>query len=47
VVYLTFEDTVDRFQGQESNLIIASYTVADRDFVVSEVEFILDPHAST
>ncbi len=43
MVYLSFVDTVDRFQGQESNLIIASYTVADRDFVVSEVEFILDP----
>jgi superfamily I DNA and/or RNA helicase len=38
-------DTVDRFQGQERNLIIASYIVADRDFVVSEAEFILDPHA--
>jgi len=47
VAYLSFADTVDRFLGQERNLIIASYTVADRDFVVSEAEFILDPHAST
>jgi DNA replication ATP-dependent helicase Dna2 len=40
---LSFVDTVDRFQCQERDLIIASYTVADRDFVVSEAEFNLDP----
>lgn len=40
---LPFVDTVDRFQGQERDLIVASYTVADRDFVASEAEFILDP----
>jgi hypothetical protein len=38
-----FVDTVDRFQGQERDLMIASYAVADRDFVASEEEFILNP----
>lgn len=38
-----FVDTVDRFQGQERDLMIASYVVADRDFVASEEEFILNP----
>jgi hypothetical protein len=38
-----FVDTVDRVQGQERDLIIASYTVADRDFIRAEEEFILDP----
>lgn len=40
---LPFVDTIDRFQGQERDMVIASYTVADRDFVASEEEFILDP----
>lgn len=38
-----FIDTVDRFQGQERDLILSSYTVSDKDFVSSEDEFILDP----
>jgi hypothetical protein len=38
-----FVDTVDRFQGQERDLMIASYVVADRDFVASEAAFILNP----
>ena len=38
-----FVDTVDRFQGQERDLILSSYVVADRDFIASEDEFILSP----
>lgn len=34
-------DTVDRFQGQERDLILASYAVADRDFVANEARFLL------
>jgi hypothetical protein len=36
-------DTVDRFQGQEREVIFSSYAVADRDFARSEEKFILDP----
>ena len=38
-----FVDTVDRFQGQERDLMIASYVVADRDFAAAEEAFILNP----
>src|SRR5262249_30341446 len=33
-----FVDTVDRVQGQERDLILASYAVADRDFIRAEEE---------
>jgi hypothetical protein len=36
-------DTVDRFQGLERDFIIASYAVADADFIRSEESFILNP----
>lgn len=35
--------TVDAFQGQGRDVILASYSVADRDFVRTEEAFILDP----
>jgi hypothetical protein len=38
-----FVDTVDRVQGQERDLIVASYAVADRDFIRAEEGFILEP----
>jgi hypothetical protein len=39
---LSFIDTVDRFQGQERDLIVACYTVSDPDFIAKEEAFILD-----
>ncbi len=38
-----FVDTVERFQGLERDLMLASYAVADRDFVRMEEAFILAP----
>jgi superfamily I DNA and/or RNA helicase len=35
-------DTVDRFQGQERDLIIGCYVVSDKDFIAGEEDFILD-----
>jgi superfamily I DNA and/or RNA helicase len=35
-------DTVDRFQGQERDIIIASYAAADPWFIANEESFILD-----
>lgn len=34
-------NTVDKYQGDERDFILASYTVADRDFINSEEDFIL------
>lgn len=34
-------NTVDKYQGDERDFILASYTVADKDFISSEEEFIL------
>jgi hypothetical protein len=36
-------DTVDRFQGQERDVILASYSVGDPDFIAKEESFILAP----
>jgi hypothetical protein len=38
-----FVDIVDRVQGQERDLIVSSYAVADRDFVRVEEAFIVEP----
>lgn len=36
-------DTVERMQGNEREMIVVSYGVADREYAESEAEFLLDP----
>ena len=36
-------DTVERMQGNERQLILVSYGVADREYAEAEAEFLLDP----
>ena len=37
-------DTVERMQGNEREMIVFSYGVADREYAEAEAEFLLDPH---
>jgi DNA replication ATP-dependent helicase Dna2 len=37
-------DTVERMQGNEREMVIVSYGVADREYAEAEAEFLLDPH---
>lgn len=37
-------DTVERMQGNEREMILVSYAVADREYAESEAEFLLDPN---
>ena len=37
-------DTVERMQGNERELILVSYAVADREYVEREAEFLLNPN---
>jgi hypothetical protein len=37
-------DTVERMQGNERELIVVSYAVADREYVEREAEFLLNPN---
>jgi len=37
-------DTVERMQGNEREMIIVSYAVADREYAEAEAEFLLDPN---
>ncbi len=37
-------DTVERMQGNERDMIVVSYGVADREYAEAEAEFLLDPN---
>jgi len=37
-------DTVERMQGNEREMIVVSYAVADREYAEREAEFLLDPN---
>jgi DNA replication ATP-dependent helicase Dna2 len=37
-------DTVERMQGNERQMIVVSYAVADREYAEAEAEFLLDPN---
>jgi DNA replication ATP-dependent helicase Dna2 len=37
-------DTVERMQGNEREVILVSYAVADREYAEAEAEFLLDPN---
>jgi superfamily I DNA and/or RNA helicase len=41
---LPIVDTVERMQGNEREMILVSYAVADREYAEREAEFLLDPH---
>jgi len=41
---LPIVDTVERMQGNEREMVIVSYAVADREYAEREAEFLLDPH---
>lgn len=36
-------NTVDSIQGDQRQMVLASYSVADKDFVASEEDFLMDP----
>lgn len=42
--HLPVVDTVERMQGNERELVLVSYAVADREYAEAEAEFLLDPN---